>query len=106
MASTLKGKNPTVQDWQLRVCYEAGEDLPSKQALAELRLPFELWPETMAHISKEYSLGANYLRATPGPPIVPWDGYYVNYNRANFAVSNAFDLWFEIRKHEDTWEAF
>ena len=105
-ASTLKGKNPTVQDWWLHGCYEAREGLPSKQALVELRLPFKLWPETSAHIPKEYFLEVNYLAATPGPLIVPWNRYYINYNGANFVVSNTFGLWFEIRKWEGTWEAF
>ena len=107
MASTTKGKTPaTAHDWRLRVCYEAGEDLPSKEALAAFRLPVELRPETTAHIPKEFSNGANYLTAMTGPPIVPWDGYYVNYNGTNFAVANAFGVWFEIRKRENTWEAF
>ena len=37
---------------------------------------------------------------------MPWDGYYANYNGANLTVTNAFEIWFKIRKRDNTWEVY
>jgi hypothetical protein len=36
----------------------------------------------------------------------PWTGYYTDLDGAKLAVSNAYGVWFEIRRRENTWEAF
>jgi hypothetical protein len=110
MASTSKGKGTIAQDWRYRICYENNVPITPEDELAKLRLPFELRPETTQNIPSEFSHNANFLTVTTTPVegqfTVPWTGYYVTYNGANFAVSNAFGVWFEIRRREETWEAF
>jgi hypothetical protein len=65
----------------------------------------ELRPEATHNIPIDYALNTTFYTATTTPDSVPWTGYYTNYNGAKLAISNAYGVWFEIRKRGDTWEA-
>src|ERR1700733_1793301 len=109
MASTSKGKT-IARDWRYRVSYEKEVPFPSVEELKQLKLPFELRSEQLKQIPLEYSAAASFLVAgTPvqiNGPVSPWTGWSVYYNRALHAVANTYGVWFEIRRRDDTWEAF
>jgi hypothetical protein len=61
-------------------------------------------PEDRDYYPPEFTVNLFHLVA--GQNAAPWTGWYANYKGVKLAVSNAFGAWFEIRKCENTWEAF
>jgi hypothetical protein len=107
--STQKGKQaagprtpqeiPPGGDWRSRGLLE----VPTEAAVAAVKLPFEIYPETADCYPSKYTVNLRHLQA--GQEQAPWTGYYATYKGAKLAVSSMFGAWFEIRKREDGWEA-
>jgi hypothetical protein len=68
-----------------------------------LRCPFSLPPNAQDDVPASYTQNLRHLQS--GTDGAPWDGYYATYNSAKLAVSHECGVWFEIRKHENGWEA-
>jgi hypothetical protein len=104
MAETSKGKSRLEQlarDWRYWVVNQTGGAHPTENQINAIELPFELTPETHVAIPDEYTQHLQYI-LTGGITPVPWDGYYAIHNGAHLAVANAYGVWFEIRKRENT----
>jgi hypothetical protein len=91
MASTSAAAAP-VADW--RNMYERSIKHPSN--LAELRCPFPVRLEQQDTIPKKYTVNLEHIKVDAGK--VPWMGYYTVYKGVTIALSNAFDVWFEVER--------
>lgn len=92
-------------DWRLRIFYEKNAAVPTAAELAAIRCPFEVTPEDTPTIPAAYTENVRHYTNTTGPGSLPWAGYYATYFGRKLAVANAFGVWFEIRRRENTWEA-
>jgi hypothetical protein len=102
-SSTGKMKASTSHgDW--RRAQMRGPTKLTKSALAALQCPFRLSPEMENYIPSEYTGQLVFLRT--GEHNAPWMGFYGNHNGHKLAVTNYAGVWFEIRQHEDYWEAY
>jgi len=95
------------KDWRLRVFHEfEGDDVvPTLAALAKLKFPFDVTPETTASVPDEYTKGVQFYENTTDPDSVPWTEYYATYHGAHLAVTNVFGVWVEIKKTSKGWRA-
>src|SRR5712672_702639 len=95
------------KDWRLRIFhkFEGNNVVPTLAALAKLKFPFDVTPETTASIPDEYTKGVQFYKNTTDPDSVPWTGYYATYHRAHLAVTNIFGIWVEIEKTLEGWHA-
>jgi len=95
------------KDWHLHVFHEfEGDDVvPTLAALAKLKFPFNVTPETTASVPDEYTKGVQFYENTTDPNSVPWTGYYATYHGAHLAVTNVFGVWVEIEKTSKGWRA-
>jgi len=77
--------------------------IPTREELAYLQCPFEVFPETKDTVPAQFSENARHLTAPQEN--APWTGYYATLNGAKIAVTNVYGVWFEIRRRKNSWEA-
>jgi len=112
MANTLKSAGKWVEDDRTFHCFPKGGDwrsrgfltVPSLEDCVKLRLPIAIYLEDRDYIRKEFTENLQHL--VTGQDNAPWTGYYTYYKGAKIALSLSFGVWFEIRKHNNRWEAF
>jgi hypothetical protein len=63
-----------------------------------------LEPEDHDSVPAVYKTNLQFL--VTGQEGAPWTGYYADFYRVKLAVSNFLGIWFEIRRHEGSFEAF
>jgi len=109
MAETSKGKTtatwtpqeiPRDGDWKSRGL----DKVPTKEECAAVRLPFEIYPESVDCYSAKYTINLRHL-VTGQESGTPWTGYYATFKGAKLAVSNMFGAWFEIERRGNKWQA-
>ncbi len=112
MADTLKSAGKQVEDDHAFYHFPKGGDWRSREFLAvpspedcvKLRLPIAIYPKDRDYIKKEFTENLQHL--VVGQDNALWTGYYAYYEGAKIALSSSFRVWFEIRKHNNGWEAF
>ena len=91
---TLKGKaKQPLRDW--RVCALAKTHDSSPEALSQLQLPFQVYPETKDTVPATHTDNVKHL--TAGQEGAPFMAYYATLNRAKIATTNCYGVWFEFR---------
>ena len=84
-----KGKATAHSVWRLR----ALDTIPTPEC------PFKVFPEPKDTVPARFTAGTRHL--TSPQENAPWTGYYATLNGAEVAVTNAYGVWFEMRKSED-----
>jgi hypothetical protein len=109
MAETSKGK--AVSTWTPQEIPKNGnwrsrglDKVPTKDECSAVRLPFEIYPETVDCYPAKNTINLKHLVAGQEPG-TPWDGYYATFKGAKLAVSNMFGAWFEIERRGNKWQA-
>ena len=91
---TSKGKGKhTLRDWC--VCTLAESHNSSPEALSQLRLLFQVYPETKDSVPATHTDNVKHL--TAGQEGVPFTAYYATLNGAKITITNCYSVWFEFR---------
>ena len=96
-----KGKQPQ-KDWHVHTL-DKGHDY-SPEALSQLRLPFQVYPEIKDSVPTTHTDNVKHL--TTGQEGVPFTGYYATLNGAKIAVTNCYGVWFKVCLRGLIFEAF
>ena len=98
-----KGKGKQSQkDWHVRALGEEHDYSP--EALSQLRLPFQVYPEIKDSVPVTHTNNVKHL--TAGQEGAPFTGYYATLNGAKIAVTNCYGIWFEVCLRGLIFEAF
>ena len=91
---TSKGKGEnTLRDWHVCALTETHDSSP--EALSQLRLPFQVYPETRDSVPATHTDNVKHL--TAGQEGAPFTAYYATLNGAKIAVTNCYGVWFEFQ---------
>jgi hypothetical protein len=80
------------RDW--RNTYE--NSIKHESNPAKVWCPFPVRPEINDTIPKKYTVNMEHILMETGH--VPWSGYYTNYKHTRIALSNAWGIWFELKR--------
>ena len=98
-AGPSKGKGRAPTDWRLH----ALPNVPTVEQLRNLELPMEAMPEQWDMVPAANAVNTVFLISGTANN-VPWTGYYVLLDGAHLAVTNIYDVWFELRRRENGFE--
>ena len=96
--SKVQGK-----DWWYYCIYKVEAKFPTPKEIATITLPFELKLEQENVIPNEFTCGMQFCNAIS--MAILWIGYFAIYIDEHIAISNAFKVWFEIKKAKLIWRA-
>ena len=86
-----KGKHP-LRDWHVHTLTETHDSSP--EALSQLQLPFQVYPETKDTVPATHTDNIKHLVA--GQEGVPFMAYYIMLNGAKITITNCYGVWFKF----------
>jgi hypothetical protein len=99
---TSTSGSSSLVDWQVLRLPNATPLSPGQ--LSQQHCPFYLEPEDRDLVPVVYKTNLRFL--VTGQEGAPWIGYYADFYGVKLAISNFLGIWFEIRRCDDSFEAF